>query len=71
MGPSSSIATQGVHWLSGPRDMDDSLSLVGSQDPGVKLSEGSGASELSYSRSAQSNSLEGQTSCGTTGDGLA
>lgn len=51
--------------------MDDSLSFVGSQGPGARLSEGSGAFRLSHSRSAQSNSLEGQPSCGMTGDGLA
>lgn len=73
MGLSSSISMPGVHWSSGPpieRDMNDALSFAGPQDPGVKLSEGSGAFELSSSRSAQLNSFEGQPSCGVTGDGL-
>ena len=71
MGSSSSVSLPRVPWLSHPpvkRDMDDSPSFVGLQDPGVKLSDGSDMFKFSHSRSAQSNSLGKWPLSGVRGD---
>ena len=51
--------------------MDNTLSLVGLQDPGVKPSDGSNVSKFSHSRSTWSNSLGGWPSSGERKDELA